>query len=99
MIEIRNISQRFAGPRGWIEALHNVNLSIPPGEVFGIIGRSGAGKSTLVRTINLLTRPTEGNIVVNGRDLTTLSAAQLREARREIGMIFQHFNLLSSRTV
>jgi D-methionine transport system ATP-binding protein len=99
MIEIRNISQRFAGPRGWVEALHNINLSIPAGEVFGIIGRSGAGKSTLVRTINLLTRPTEGNIVVNERDLTTLSASQLREARREIGMIFQHFNLLSSRTV
>ncbi len=99
MIELKNISQRFAGPKGWVEALHNVNLSIPPGEVFGIIGRSGAGKSTLVRTINLLTRPTEGNIVVNGRDLTLLDAASLREARREIGMIFQHFNLLSSRTV
>ncbi|MFP4906512.1 ATP-binding cassette domain-containing protein, partial [Paraburkholderia sp. BR14261] len=81
------------------EALHNVNLTIPPGEVFGIIGRSGAGKSTLVRTINLLTRPTEGDIVVNARTLTSLSSAQLREARREIGMIFQHFNLLSSRTV
>src|SRR5579871_4914084 len=95
MIEIRNISQRFAGPRGWVEALHNVNLSIPAGEVFGIIGRSGAGKSTLVRTINLLTRPSEGNIVVNGRDLTTLPTAQLRDARLEIGMIFQHFDLLS----
>ena len=99
MIELRNISQRFAGPRGPIDALHNVNLSIPSGEVFGIIGRSGAGKSTLVRTINLLTRPTEGNVVVGGRDLTTMSAGGLREARREIGMIFQHFNLLSSRTV
>jgi D-methionine transport system ATP-binding protein len=99
MIEIRNVSQRFAGPQGWIEALHNVNLTIPPGEVFGIIGRSGAGKSTLVRTINLLTRPTEGDIVVNGHTLTSLSPAALREARREIGMIFQHFNLLSSRTV
>jgi D-methionine transport system ATP-binding protein len=99
MIELRNLSQRFAGPRGWVEALHNVNLSISPGEVFGIIGRSGAGKSTLVRTINLLTRPTEGNVVVGGRDLTTMTTAQLREARREIGMIFQHFNLLSSRTV
>ncbi|GAB7521020.1 methionine ABC transporter ATP-binding protein [Paraburkholderia sp. 2C] len=99
MIELRNISQRFAGPRGPIDALHNVNLSIPSGEVFGIIGRSGAGKSTLVRTINLLTRPTEGNVVVGGRDLTTMSAGELRDARREIGMIFQHFNLLSSRTV
>jgi D-methionine transport system ATP-binding protein len=99
MIELRNISQRFAGPRGFIDALHNVNLSIPSGEVFGIIGRSGAGKSTLVRTINLLTRPTEGNVVVGGHDLTTMSASELREARRQIGMIFQHFNLLSSRTV
>jgi len=99
MIELRNLSQRFAGPQGWVEALHNVNLSIPQGEVFGIIGRSGAGKSTLVRTINLLTRPTEGNVVVGGHDLTMLPARELREARREIGMIFQHFNLLSSRTV
>ena len=99
MIEIRNLSQRFAGPRGWVEALHNVNLTIPAGEVFGIIGRSGAGKSTLVRTINLLTRPSEGSVIVDGRDLTTLPAAQLRAARRDIGMIFQHFNLLSSRTV
>ena len=88
MIEIRNLSQRFAGPRGWIEALHNVDLTIPPGEVFGIIGRSGAGKSTLVRTINLLTRPSEGSVIVDGRDLTTLPAAQLRTARRDIGMIF-----------
>ncbi len=99
MIEIRNLSQRFEGPRGWIEALHNVNLTIPQGEVFGIIGRSGAGKSTLVRTINLLTRPSEGSVFVGGRDLTQLSAAELRGARRDIGMIFQHFNLLSSRTV
>ena len=99
MIEIRNLSQRFAGPRGWVEALHNVNLTIPAGEVFGIIGRSGAGKSTLVRTINLLTRPSEGSVIVDGRDLTTLPAPELRAARRDIGMIFQHFNLLSSRTV
>ncbi len=99
MIDIRNLSQRFAGPRGWVEALHNVNLTIPAGEVFGIIGRSGAGKSTLVRTINLLTRPSEGSVVVDGRDLMMLSKDDLRAARRNIGMIFQHFNLLSSRTV
>src|SRR5579875_2069449 len=99
MIELRNLSQRFAGPRGWVEALHNVNLTIPAGEVFGIIGRSGAGKSTLVRTLNLLTRPSEGNVIVDGRDLTTLRPDDLRAARRDIGMIFQHFNLLSSRTV
>ncbi|MGI4859206.1 MAG: methionine ABC transporter ATP-binding protein [Janthinobacterium lividum] len=99
MIELKNITQRFAGPRGPIDALHGVNLSIAAGEVFGIIGRSGAGKSTLVRTINLLTRPSEGSVSVAGVELTTLKADALRRARREIGMIFQHFNLLSSRTV
>ncbi|MEJ2767734.1 methionine ABC transporter ATP-binding protein [Mycetohabitans sp. B46] len=99
MIELHNISQRFPGPRGWVEALHNVTLTVPPRQVFGIIGRSGAGKSTLVRTINLLTRPSEGRVVVDGHDLTALPADGLRAARREIGMIFQHFNLLSSRTV
>jgi D-methionine transport system ATP-binding protein len=99
MIQIRNVSQRFPSPRGWVEALHDINLNIAPGEVFGIIGRSGAGKSTLVRTINLLTRPSEGSVIVDGRELGTLSLEQLRIARRDIGMIFQHFNLLSSRTV
>ncbi|MGI4984903.1 MAG: methionine ABC transporter ATP-binding protein [Janthinobacterium lividum] len=99
MIELKNITQRFDGPRGPIDALHAVNLSIAAGEVFGIIGRSGAGKSTLVRTINLLTRPSEGGVSVAGLELTTLKADALRRARREIGMIFQHFNLLSSRTV
>jgi len=82
-----------------VDAVRDVDLSIRKGEVFGIIGRSGAGKSTLVRTINLLNRPTSGRIVLDGKDMTTLSADQLRAARREIGMIFQHFNLLSSRTV
>jgi len=99
MIELRNVSQRFASPRGWIDALHQVNLTIEAGEVFGIIGRSGAGKSTLVRAINLLTVPTEGEVIVDGRTLIALRARALRQARREIGMIFQHFNLLSSRTV
>ncbi|MGN6318361.1 methionine ABC transporter ATP-binding protein [Trinickia sp.] len=99
MIELRHISQRFAGPSGWVEALHDINLSIPAGQIFGIIGRSGAGKSTLVRTINLLTRPSAGEVVVDGKVLTALSAQALREARREIGMVFQHFNLLNSRTV
>lgn len=80
MIEIRNLSPRFAGPQGWVEALRNVNLTIPRGEVFGIIGRNGVGKSTLVRTINLLRHPSEGNVVVDGRDLTLLSAADLRAA-------------------
>ena len=95
MIEIQAVTQRF----GNVEAVRNVDLSIRKGEIFGIIGRSGAGKSTLVRTLNLLNRPTSGRIVLDGQDLTSLSAAQLREARRGIGMIFQHFNLLSSRSV
>ncbi|PTB18547.1 phosphate ABC transporter ATP-binding protein [Trinickia symbiotica] len=99
MIELRNVSQRYPGPQGWVDALQAVNLTIPAGEIFGIIGRSGAGKSTLVRTINLLSRPSEGEVVVAGRTLTALPADQLREARREIGMVFQHFNLLNSRTV
>lgn len=99
MIELQHIFQRFAGPKGPVDALHDVNLSIERGEVFGIIGRSGAGKSTLVRVINLLNRPSDGTVVVDGHDLSALSSAQLRQARRDIGMIFQHFNLLSSRTV
>ncbi|MDY7579883.1 methionine ABC transporter ATP-binding protein [Herbaspirillum sp. RTI4] len=99
MIEIQAVTQRFSNNSGTIEAVRNVNLSIRKGEIFGIIGRSGAGKSTLVRTINLLNRPSSGTIVLDGQDLTTLSADQLRQARRQIGMIFQHFNLLSSRTV
>ncbi|TDY86749.1 UNVERIFIED_ORG: D-methionine transport system ATP-binding protein [Herbaspirillum seropedicae] len=95
MIEIQAVTQRF----GNVEAVRNVDLSIRKGEIFGIIGRSGAGKSTLVRTLNLLNRPTSGRIVLDGQDLTSLSSSQLREARRGIGMIFQHFNLLSSRSV
>ncbi|MCQ9617869.1 methionine ABC transporter ATP-binding protein [Paenalcaligenes niemegkensis] len=99
MIELRNISQRFAGADGPVHALDDVSISIKAGEIFGIIGRSGAGKSTLVRVINLLNRPTSGTVEVAGRELTALAVDQLRAARREIGMIFQHFNLLSSRTV
>ena len=99
MIEIRGLFQTYPGPQGPVEALRGIDLHIPPGEVFGIIGRSGAGKSSLVRTINLLNRPTAGAVIVNGRDLTKLNDAELRAARRDIGMVFQHFNLLHSRTV
>ena len=99
MIDLRGITQTYQGPQGPVEALRGIDLSIQPGEVFGIIGKSGAGKSSLVRVINLLNRPTTGQVIVGGRDLTQLNDAQLREARREIGMVFQHFNLLSSRTV
>ena len=99
MIELRGITQTYQGPQGPVEALKGIDLTIQPGEVFGIIGKSGAGKSSLVRVINLLNRPTTGHVIVGGQDLTQLNDAQLREARREIGMVFQHFNLLSSRTV
>jgi D-methionine transport system ATP-binding protein len=99
MIQIENVSQRFPGPEGPVDAVRDVSLHIARGEIFGIIGRSGAGKSTLVRTLNMLNRPSEGRILIDSRDMTALNAEQLRAARREIGMIFQHFNLLSSRTV
>jgi len=99
MIDLRGITQTYQGSQGPVEALRGIDLHITPGEVFGIIGKSGAGKSSLVRVINLLNRPTTGQVIVGGRDLTQLGDAQLREARREIGMVFQHFNLLSSRTV
>ena len=99
MIHLRGITQTYQGSQGPVEALRGIDLQITPGEVFGIIGRSGAGKSSLVRVINLLNRPTRGAVVVAGRDLTQLNGEQLRAARRDIGMVFQHFNLLSSRTV
>ena len=95
MVELQGIVQHY----GEVQALRGIDLAVAPGEVFGVIGRSGAGKSSLVRTINLLNRPTSGRVVVDGRELTALPEAQLREARRGIGLVFQHFNLLSSRTV
>lgn len=100
MIRLEHITQTYKTPEGReFRALDDVSLDIKPGEIFGIIGRSGAGKSTLVRCINLLNRPSEGRVIVDGRNLTELSENELRESRRSIGMIFQHFNLLSSRTV
>ena len=100
MIELKGISQHFRGSGGNdVHALRDVDLTINRGEIFGIIGRSGAGKSTLVRVINLLNKPTTGTVTVAGQELTALNADGLRQARRKIGMIFQHFNLLSSRTV
>ena len=100
MIELQHLTQRYPTPEGDVfYALKDVSLHINPGEIFGIIGRSGAGKSTLVRCINFLNRPSEGTVTVNGKCLNTMSEAELRATRRNIGMIFQHFNLLSSRTV
>ncbi|HLN25686.1 MAG TPA: methionine ABC transporter ATP-binding protein [Patescibacteria group bacterium] len=99
MIEIQDLVKVFKGAGQPVPVLKGVSLSIRQGEIFGIIGRSGAGKSTLVRCINLLETPTSGRVTVHGREITALTGAALREARRDIGMIFQHFNLLSSRTV
>ncbi|MCQ9637736.1 ATP-binding cassette domain-containing protein [Chryseobacterium sp. WG23] len=99
MIEIKNISKTFHQKKQSFKALDRVSLTIEKGDIVGIIGFSGAGKSTLIRTVNLLERPDEGQIIINGKDFTQLSSKQLAEERKKIGMIFQHFNLLSSRTV
>ncbi|CAM3086150.1 DL-methionine transporter ATP-binding subunit [Chryseobacterium flavum] len=99
MIEIRNISKTFHQKGQSFKALDDVSLTIDKGDIVGIIGFSGAGKSTLIRTVNLLERPDEGQIIINKKEFTTLSSKQLAEERKKIGMIFQHFNLLSSRTV
>ena len=100
MIALDDITLDYPGPGGQtVRALHGVSLRIQPGEVFGIIGRSGAGKSSLVRCINLLNRPTQGRVAVAGTDLMALPPASLRAARREIGMVFQHFNLFPHFTV
>nr|WP_068891273.1 methionine ABC transporter ATP-binding protein MetN [Pedobacter panaciterrae] len=99
MIELKNITKKFHQKNREIVALSKVSLTVPKGKIFGVIGASGAGKSTLIRCVNLLERPTSGEVIVDGRNLMDLSAAELAKERRQIGMIFQHFNLLSSRTV
>jgi D-methionine transport system ATP-binding protein len=99
MIILENVTKTYTSKRGDIQALKSTNLHIKPGEIFGIIGLSGAGKSTLVRCINMLETPTTGKVTVDGKELTAMSATELRKARQNIGMIFQHFNLLASRTV
>lgn len=99
MIEIKNLNKTFDSANGPIVALNDINLTISDGEIFGIIGLSGAGKSTLVRCINLLERPTSGQVLLDGKDLTALSRRELLEVRRSIGMIFQSFNLLEQRNV
>ncbi len=97
MIAIQNLSKTFPTADGAVEALRNISLTIADGDIYGIIGMSGAGKSTLVRCINRLERPTSGKILIDGRDIGTLTEAQLREERRHITMIFQGFNLLMQR--
>lgn len=99
MIELKDITKIFHTPKGDIEACVNVNLTIQDGEIFGVIGYSGAGKSTLVRIINQLETQSSGEVFIDGEDISKLSPAMLRQKRMKIGMIFQHFNLLWSRTI
>ena len=99
VIEIRNLTKIFSDGHNEVRALDDVSLHVKPGEIYGIIGLSGAGKSTLVRCVNMLERPQSGTVLVNGTNITALGKRELRSARQRIGMIFQHFNLLSSRTV
>ncbi len=94
MIELQKLTKAFTGAGGTVEALRDIDLTIPDGEIYGVIGMSGAGKSTLVRCINMLERPTSGKVVIDGRDMAALPPEELRRARRDITMIFQGFNLL-----
>lgn len=99
MIELKDVSVRYQTKDRDFYAVKNVNLEVKAGEIYGIVGYSGAGKSTLVRTINLLQRPSQGQVIVRGQDMLALPANELSQARKKIGMIFQHFNLMESRTI
>lgn len=99
MIKLENISVTFNYGKNKLYAVKNVNLTINKGEVFGIVGLSGAGKSTLVRVINLLQKPSEGRVIINDKDITKLNSKELRSLRLKVGMIFQHFNLISGKTI
>ena len=99
MIELKSVTKVYDSGGQKINALNGVDLTVQEGEIFGVIGFSGAGKSSLIRCVNLLERQTSGNVIVDGKDLTTLSPKEIREVKRNIGMVFQHFNLLNSKTV
>lgn len=99
MIEIKNLSKFFRTDQGDFTAIKNINLTVDEGDIFGIIGMSGAGKSTLIRCINLLEKPSEGQLLINGQDITVLEGHALLSLRRKIGMVFQRFNLLMQRTI
>ncbi|MGE6377566.1 methionine ABC transporter ATP-binding protein [Peribacillus muralis] len=99
MIEIRSVRKEYISKKNRVVGVDNVSLTIQKGEVYGIVGYSGAGKSSLLRCLNLLERPTGGHIIIDGIDLTSLSSKELRKQRQKIGMIFQHFSLVSSKTV
>ena len=99
MIEIKNLSKIYNTNYGEFKALEDINITINDGDIFGIIGMSGAGKSTLLRCINLLEKPSSGNVIIDGQDITGFAGNQLLQLRRNIGMVFQRFNLLMQRTV
>jgi len=99
VIELKNLYKSYTTKAGKVEAVKDVTLKINKGDIYGIIGFSGAGKSTLVRCINLLEKPNKGQVIIDGKNLVTLSNKELRKERKKIGMIFQHFNLMKSRTV
>lgn len=99
MIELQDVGKIFNKKNIEVEALKGVNLKVDKGDIFGVIGFSGAGKSTLIRTVNFLEKPTSGNVIVDNKNLGKLSIKELREVRKKIGMIFQHFNLLESKTI
>ena len=99
IIQVQNLCKSFYTKEGKVDAAKNITFSVDKGEIFGIIGLSGAGKSTLVRCLNLLERPDSGDVLIGGRSLPDMSASELRKARQNIGMIFQHFNLLMQRNV
>ncbi len=98
MIQLNRVYKSYPSPSGTITALSDINLHVREGEIFGVIGKSGAGKSTLIRCVNLLERPSQGEVIVDGKNIMQLSMRDLRLSRHNIGMVFQHFNLLSSRT-
>ena len=99
MIELKGLTKVFDTGKARLTAVDHVDLTVPAGEIFGIIGYSGAGKSTLIRLLNGLEKPSEGSVEINGQNITAISGPKLRKARQKVSMIFQHFNLLWSRTV
>ncbi len=99
MIKIENLSKQFNSKNGKVTALDNINIEMQDGDIFGIIGMSGAGKSTLLRCITLLERPDSGSIFIDGDDILTLNHQELRKAKRQMGVVFQHYNLLMQKTV
>ncbi|MDQ0882299.1 methionine ABC transporter ATP-binding protein [Peribacillus sp. V2I11] len=99
MIEFQNVKKVYQTKKQTVEALKGINLTVEKGDIFGVVGYSGAGKSTLIRLVNLLEHPSDGQVIVGGKDLTKLNPKELRAEKKKIGMIFQHFNLLNSKTV